>query len=98
LFISVICICSGPLTFVFLNLGKLGHNSEENITAPTIIAGLDMLQVVQISAGCEHSGAITAAGELFTWGHGDGGRLGHGDSDARTTPTRVDALLHMHAR
>jgi E3 ubiquitin-protein ligase HERC2 len=78
--------------------GKLGHNSEENVTAPCIIPTLDNVEVVQISAGCEHSGAITAAGELFTWGHGDGGRLGHGDSEARIVPTKVEALLQMHAR
>ena len=87
----MLCRCGGCA-------GKLGHNSEENITAPCVIPTLESLQVVQISAGCEHSGAITAAGELFTWGHGDGGRLGHGDSEPRIVPTRVEALLQMHAR
>ena len=78
--------------------GKLGHGSEENITAPCIIPVLEKVKIIQISAGCEHSGAISSDGDLFTWGHGDGGRLGHGDSEAKFVPSRVEALQYMHAR
>ena len=34
--------------------------------------------VVGVSAGDEHTAAITDAGELFTWGSGDRGQLGDG--------------------
>eukprot|EP00951_Prasinocladus_malaysianus_P045073 scaffold593356_cov51-Prasinocladus_malaysianus.AAC.1 len=33
--------------------------------------------VVQIAAAKYHSAAVTTSGELFTWGFGRGGRLGH---------------------
>jgi alpha-tubulin suppressor-like RCC1 family protein len=33
-------------------------------------------KVVQIAAGAEHSLAVSAAGELFTWGNGTRGCLG----------------------
>lgn len=34
--------------------------------------------VVQIACGSTYSAAITADGELYTWGRGNYGRLGHG--------------------
>ena len=33
------------------------------------------------------------AGELYTWGKGRYGRLGHGDSEDQTKPKLVEALL-----
>lgn len=35
------------------------------------------------SAGYRHSAAVTEEGQLYTWGEGDYGRLGHGDSHSR---------------
>ncbi|KAJ1212712.1 hypothetical protein NDU88_000365 [Pleurodeles waltl] len=45
--------------------------------------------VVCVSAGYRHSAAVTSDGELYTWGEGDFGRLGHRDSQSRSTPTLV---------
>lgn len=36
--------------------------------------------VVHIACGSTYSAAITAEGELYTWGRGNYGRLGHGRS------------------
>ena len=36
--------------------------------------------------------AVTAAGELYTWGSGVRGRLGHGDTAGQLAPKRVEAL------
>lgn len=41
-----------------------------------------------------HSAAVTLSGKLFTWGHGRGGRLGHGNEDVCMLPTMVEALAH----
>merc|ERR1711871_157627 len=38
-------------------------------------------QVVAVQCGWRHSAAVTNHGRLFTWGWGDGGRLGHGDTE-----------------
>lgn len=46
---------------------------------PTLIASLSGKNIVAISCGSSHSAAISAEGELFTWGRGNYGRLGHGE-------------------
>ena len=48
---------------------------------PRIIESLRGKDVVDVACGGAHSAAITASGELYTWGKGRYGRLGHGDSD-----------------
>lgn len=45
--------------------------------------------MVDIAAGGAHSACITASGELFTWGKGRYGRLGHGDSEDQLKPKLV---------
>ena len=47
---------------------------------------------LQVSCGPFHSAAVTSEGQLFTWGEGFGGKLGHGDQICRTHPTLVSAL------
>jgi alpha-tubulin suppressor-like RCC1 family protein len=39
------------------------------------------------------SNRIVIVGELYTWGKGRYGRLGHGDSDDQLKPKLVEALL-----
>lgn len=48
-----------------------------------------MSDVVQISCGYEHSAARTSENKLFTWGHGSGGLLGHGDLETQPKPKLV---------
>lgn len=47
--------------------------------------------IVDISCGGAHSAALTARGELFTWGKGRYGRLGHGDGEDQLRPKLVFA-------
>jgi hypothetical protein len=53
---------------------------------------------VKIAAGCEHSAGITASGDLFAWGHGDGGRLGLGTNIQSFIPVKVEPLQQMKIR
>ncbi|KAL0414302.1 UNVERIFIED_CONTAM: PH, RCC1 and FYVE domains-containing protein 1 [Sesamum radiatum] len=52
----------------------------------------------QISAGADHIAVLTSRGEVFTWGRGANGRLGHGDAEDRNVPTLVEALKDKHVR
>lgn len=45
-----------------------------------------------LSCGARHSALVSSAGELYTWGAGSDGRLGHGDTATRWVPTRVASL------
>ena len=73
--------------------GKLGHGNTSTQKLPKRVMGpLADKVVVQISAGYRHSAAVTDDGFLYTWGEGDFGRLGHGDSQSRFIPTLVKEL------
>lgn len=80
--------------------GKLGHGNEENIAVPCYIPVFEQMKekVTYLAAGCEHSAAITSSGQLFTWGHGDGGRLGQGTGMASFMPGNVEAITIMGGR
>ncbi|XP_033952277.1 probable E3 ubiquitin-protein ligase HERC1 isoform X3 [Pseudochaenichthys georgianus] len=70
--------------------GKLGHGNSATQKYPKIIQGPMFGKVVVcVSAGYRHSAAVTNDGELYTWGEGDFGRLGHSDSQSRNVPTLV---------
>ena len=55
---------------------QLGTGATPMLAAPTRLDFLHPLQVTQIAAAKFHSAAVTASGELYTWGFGRGGRLG----------------------
>ena len=44
---------------------------------------------VMLAAGLYHSAALASDGAVWTWGDGGYGCLGHGDEQARSTPTRL---------
>ena len=47
---------------------------------------------VQVVCGSGHTVVLTEAGEVYTWGRGDDGRLGHGDNGWKYVPRLVDAI------
>ncbi|KAK9289147.1 hypothetical protein L1049_017620 [Liquidambar formosana] len=54
--------------------------------------------VEEISCGAYHVAVLTSRSEVFTWGRGANGRLGHGDTEDRKTPTLVEALKDRHVK
>ncbi|KAJ1408124.1 regulator of chromosome condensation 1/beta-lactamase-inhibitor protein II, partial [Ochromonadaceae sp. CCMP2298] len=69
--------------------GKLGLGNEDNISIPCYIPTLEDHTVVTLSAGCEHTAVITSKGQVFSWGHGEGGRLGQGNNLQSLVPQLV---------
>ena len=59
--------------------GQLGHNDTEDQWAPRQVeAGwFGGEKVVFVAAGRRHTVAVTARGQLYTWGDGQCGQLGH---------------------
>ncbi|GIL87512.1 hypothetical protein Vretimale_1578 [Volvox reticuliferus] len=62
--------------------GQLGigepSSGEGRQVEPRMVRSLSGAGLVALAAGDHHSMALTARGELFTWGRGDQGALGHG--------------------
>lgn len=76
--------------------GQLGHGDKVNKTVPWLVSALTKLNLVQISCGWSHTVALTDHGQVFTWGNGDHGKLGHGSSTKVTTPKQVESLRDVH--
>lgn len=73
--------------------GQLGHGDAEDRLHPTLLAALDGQGVMSLTCGADHTTAYSESGlQLFTWGWGDFGRLGHGNSSDLFTPQPVKAL------
>ncbi|GMY27126.1 PH, RCC1 and FYVE domains-containing protein 1-like isoform X2 [Fagus crenata] len=54
--------------------------------------------VEEISCGAYHVAVLTSRSEVYTWGRGANGRLGHGDTEDRKNPTLVEALKDRHVK
>jgi hypothetical protein len=59
---------------------------------PMIVEGFGGVRVRRVYAGQVESFAIGQDGELFSWGRGTYGLLGHGDREHQPSPNRVEAL------
>ncbi|KAL0550833.1 hypothetical protein IC582_009898 [Cucumis melo] len=75
------------------NFGLLGHGNEVSHWIPKKINGpLEGIHVSSIACGPWHTAVVTSAGQLFTFGDGTFGVLGHGDRSSVTMPREVESL------
>ncbi|XP_072434052.1 E3 ubiquitin-protein ligase MYCBP2 isoform X16 [Chiloscyllium punctatum] len=74
--------------------GERGEKDTSKITTyPPGALCLDYeLQAVQVSCGFHHSVILMENGDVYTFGYGQHGQLGHGDVNSRGAPTLVQAL------
>ena len=74
--------------------GQLGHNQGSNmLRVPRLVKTLATMKVVAVAAGQYHSAALTAGGQLYTWGNNTRGQLGLGrTSDMVFSPSLVESL------
>ncbi|KAF8411664.1 hypothetical protein HHK36_004222 [Tetracentron sinense] len=54
--------------------------------------------VEEVACGAYHVAVLTSRNEVYTWGRGANGRLGHGDIEDRKIPTLVEALRDRHVK
>lgn len=78
--------------------GRLGHGSDEDRPKPVVLKSLSSERIVQVSAGCRHSGAVTESGKLYMWGFNFYEQLGlqGGDRDV-DRPTVVRGLSEVQS-
>ncbi|XP_043390226.1 E3 ubiquitin-protein ligase MYCBP2 isoform X20 [Chelonia mydas] len=74
--------------------GERGEKDASKITTyPPGAVHFDCeLRAVQVSCGFHHSVVLMENGDVYTFGYGQHGQLGHGDVNSRGCPTLVQAL------
>ncbi|WZZ03726.1 hypothetical protein YC2023_089647 [Brassica napus] len=78
--------------------GQLGNSISDGKLPCLVQDRLVGEFVEEIACGDHHVAVLTSRSEVFTWGKGANGRLGHGDTDDRRTPTLVEALRDRHVK
>ena len=82
------------LSFGTGQYGALGHGFSggkqlPDILRPKYIDALSGVRCVCVSAGELHSAAVSADGDVYTWGDGFCGQLGHADKRPQVSPVQV---------
>ncbi|GAV62100.1 RCC1 domain-containing protein/FYVE domain-containing protein/BRX domain-containing protein/Mcp5_PH domain-containing protein/BRX_N domain-containing protein [Cephalotus follicularis] len=72
--------------------GQLGNPHSDGRLPSRVEGKLSKSFVEEIACGAHHVAVLTSRTEVYTWGRGTNGRLGHGDTDDRSSPTLVEAL------
>uniref|UniRef100_A0A674E1R0 Inhibitor of Bruton tyrosine kinase n=1 Tax=Salmo trutta TaxID=8032 RepID=A0A674E1R0_SALTR len=77
---------------------SLGHGNQESRHHPEIVDlfARTRVYVKQVVLCKFHSVFLSQKGQVYTCGHGQGGRLGHGDEQTYLVPRMVEGLLSHH--
>ncbi|XP_049850064.1 regulator of chromosome condensation-like [Schistocerca gregaria] len=79
------------------NYSQLGvDESLELTTRPRRVLGLPPnIEIKMAAAGQHHTLLLTQDGQVYSWGRGDYGQLGHGDTDPQPYPKKVEAFERL---
>jgi alpha-tubulin suppressor-like RCC1 family protein len=102
---SIMCNDRGEvLTFGLGLQSRLGRPVERggSCLLPTLVPGLDSVFVVAVAAGERHTLLLSREGNVYSFGEGSRGQLGHGE-DVHTkpgdkglaAPTRIEAFKYF---
>ncbi|KAL8459004.1 hypothetical protein ACS0TY_036472 [Phlomoides rotata] len=78
--------------------GQLGDPLSDGKWPRVVKDGLMGEFVEQISCGTHHVAVLTSRNEVYTWGKGANGRLGHGSLEDHNIPKLVEALRERHVK
>ena len=96
---SLVLTDDGAVLSFGYGLHFLGHGDEvdqyTSIVTPKVISELQGIRVVAVATGYYHSLVLTAAGEVFSFGYGRHGALGHGDVEDQFTIKWDDPILDI---
>ena len=77
---------------VLLGFGEDHPLRNSNMNIPVLVPVFMNVQVYAVACGADYSIAATRDGAVYTWGANSCGQLGHGDTDSRPQPCRVERL------
>jgi RCC1 and BTB domain-containing protein len=75
--------------------GRLGHGDNGWKYVPRLTHSLTGQIITHVTCGSYHTAAVSSNGDLYTWGGGMYGKLGHGNETGHSTPRRVEALVGL---
>ncbi|EGC36949.1 hypothetical protein DICPUDRAFT_97415 [Dictyostelium purpureum] len=79
-------------TWGFNEKGQLGLKHRWFNSSPQLVKTLLDVKIVSVSCGRQHIGAVTEDGDLYTWGLGVFGQLGHSNVKSYLHPKKVAAF------
>lgn len=89
-------VCSEKNLYILSTKGEVFILDSELTSEqqPALVEGFGNVPVIQLAAHCEgkHLLALNANKQVFSWGVGEGGRLGHGDTLSKSLPTKIQVL------
>jgi len=68
----------------------LGNQSLTNTSIPCLVEGLVQENIISVSCGATHTVALTNTGNIYSWGLGEFGALGTGNTMTMHSPTRIE--------
>jgi len=68
-----------------------------SIGPPTLVPSMQDKRIVSVAASQWHCLALSCDGEVYSWGDGDFGSLGHTDNGARAVPSRIESLSRVES-
>ncbi|XP_022975623.1 PH, RCC1 and FYVE domains-containing protein 1-like isoform X2 [Cucurbita maxima] len=78
--------------------GQLGNPNADGKQPCLVEDKLSGESAEEVACGAYHVMVLTSKNEIYTWGKGANGRLGHGDVEDRKSPTLVEALKDKHVK
>lgn len=76
--------------------GQLGLGDHDDRRWPVPLESMNGRPIVQLSAGENHSVALSISGNVYSWGSNKFGQLGVGDENSRLVPSPVYYLQGAH--
>ena len=75
--------------------GKLGHGDTSAKNTPTLIQYFvdEGITISKISAGDDHSLFLATNGKIYSCGHANYGKIGHGNTTDKSTPTLIENYI-----
>lgn len=74
--------------------GRLGIGGMDSVSTPLLVESLQhvFIKKVAVNSGGKHCLALTGEGEVYSWGEGEDGKLGHGNRHNCDRPKLIEAL------
>ncbi|KAJ3434582.1 regulator of chromosome condensation [Anaeramoeba flamelloides] len=72
--------------------GQLGHGFLDSFSTPKRVDALMNKKIRKVACGSNHTLALTYDGEVYSWGRGQDGQLGHGNLSQSLTPRKIEAI------